>query len=257
MNGITLSMKAASPSEVRSAASDNGALHILLLDPVYRTPDQPGETRSYDLARSFVQGGHRVSVLTTDATAPAATDGITVTTVKAGQTARFGHPTPAALLARFAGALRWRIWNFKDVDVVLATNRPLARTLTLLWFCWLRGVPLVLDVREGLPDLAPTGAKLGIRVTQWWSRVLFRLAARKAAQIAVLSPETEQALMAKGIRLRTSETTQKTLRKPAEQIKALLAGGKPASRKYFKEIRATETPFNGRGTENLIILKTW
>ena len=55
----------------------------------------------------------------------------------------------------------------------------------------------------------------------------------------------------------TSETTQKTLRKPAEQIKALLAGGKPASRKYFKEIRATETPFNGRGTENLIILKTW
>jgi hypothetical protein len=55
----------------------------------------------------------------------------------------------------------------------------------------------------------------------------------------------------------TSETTQKTLRKPAEQIKALLAGGKPASRKYFKEIRATETPFNGRGTENLVILKTW
>ena len=52
MNGLTLSMKAASPSEVRSAASDNGALHILLLDPVYRTPDQPGETRSYDLARS-------------------------------------------------------------------------------------------------------------------------------------------------------------------------------------------------------------
>jgi hypothetical protein len=55
----------------------------------------------------------------------------------------------------------------------------------------------------------------------------------------------------------TAKSVQKTLRKPAEQIKALLAGGKPASRKYFKEIRATETPFNGRGTENLIILKTW
>ena len=55
----------------------------------------------------------------------------------------------------------------------------------------------------------------------------------------------------------TVESQQKTLRKPAEQIKALLAGGKPASRKFFKDIKATETAFNGRGTENLIILKSW
>jgi hypothetical protein len=48
---------------------------------------------------------------------------------------------------------------------------------------------------------------------------------------------------------------QKTLRKPAEQIKALLAGGKPAARKYFKDIKATDTKFNGRGTENIIILR--
>lgn len=50
---------------------------------------------------------------------------------------------------------------------------------------------------------------------------------------------------------------QKTLRKPADQIKALLAGGKPAARKYFKDIKATDTKFNGRGTENLIILKAY
>ena len=55
----------------------------------------------------------------------------------------------------------------------------------------------------------------------------------------------------------TVESLQKTLRKPADQIKALLAGGKPASRKFFKDIKATETQFNGRGTENLLILKVW
>lgn len=52
-------------------------------------------------------------------------------------------------------------------------------------------------------------------------------------------------------------TVGKTLRKPAEQLKELLAGGKPAARKTFKDIRATETKFNGRGNENLIILKSW
>ena len=52
-------------------------------------------------------------------------------------------------------------------------------------------------------------------------------------------------------------TVQKTLRKPAEQIKAVIGGGKPAARKAFAEIKATETKFNGRGNDNLIILWAW
>jgi hypothetical protein len=53
----------------------------------------------------------------------------------------------------------------------------------------------------------------------------------------------------------TNDSLQKTLRKPAEQLKALSAAGAPAARKLFKDIKATETKFNGRGTENLILLK--
>jgi hypothetical protein len=55
----------------------------------------------------------------------------------------------------------------------------------------------------------------------------------------------------------TVETVQKTLRKPAEQLKGILGAGKPAARKAFKDIKATETAWNARGTENLIILKSW
>jgi len=55
----------------------------------------------------------------------------------------------------------------------------------------------------------------------------------------------------------TVETVQKTLRKPAEQLKTITAAGKPAARKAFKEIRATETAWNGRGTDTLVILKSW
>jgi hypothetical protein len=52
-------------------------------------------------------------------------------------------------------------------------------------------------------------------------------------------------------------TVQKTLRKPAEQIKAVIGGGKPAARKAFADIKATEVKFNGRGNDNLIILWAW
>jgi hypothetical protein len=52
-------------------------------------------------------------------------------------------------------------------------------------------------------------------------------------------------------------TVQKTLRKPGEQIRAVIGGGKPAARKAFGEIKSTETKWNGRGNDNLIILWAW
>jgi len=55
----------------------------------------------------------------------------------------------------------------------------------------------------------------------------------------------------------TVETLQKTVRKPAETLKAIMASGKPAARKVFKDIKTTETAWNARGTENLVILKAW
>jgi hypothetical protein len=55
----------------------------------------------------------------------------------------------------------------------------------------------------------------------------------------------------------TIETMQKTVRKPADVVKAVQAAGKPAARKIYKDLSTTETPFNGRGTENLVVLKAW
>ena len=55
----------------------------------------------------------------------------------------------------------------------------------------------------------------------------------------------------------TVESQQKTVRKPADVLRALGAAGKPAARKIYKDLTTTETAFNGRGTENLMILKSW
>ena len=55
----------------------------------------------------------------------------------------------------------------------------------------------------------------------------------------------------------TVETQQKTVRKPAETLKEIMSVGKPAARKVFKDIKTTETAWNARGTENLMILRSW
>ena len=53
------------------------------------------------------------------------------------------------------------------------------------------------------------------------------------------------------------ETVQKTLRKPAETVKLITGAGKPAARKIFKDLKTTETAWNAKGTENLVILRSW
>jgi len=55
----------------------------------------------------------------------------------------------------------------------------------------------------------------------------------------------------------TANSSQKTLRRPAEQIRSVTSVGKPAARKAYKDIKSTEIRFNGRGNEHLIILKAW
>ena len=55
----------------------------------------------------------------------------------------------------------------------------------------------------------------------------------------------------------TAETLQKTVRKPQDVVKALQSAGKPAARKIFKDLSTTETAWNARGTENLLVLKSW
>jgi len=55
----------------------------------------------------------------------------------------------------------------------------------------------------------------------------------------------------------TGKSQSKTLRKPGEQIPALVKLGKPAGRKFFEDIKAVGTTPNGRTNENMIILKAW
>ena len=83
---------------------------------------------------------------------------------------------------------------------------------------------------------------------------------KKRKLIHVVADSYTQAFTVKNnsvIGFSTAETLQKTVRKPAEVIKAVQAAGKPAARKIFKDLKATETAWNARGTENLIILKAW
>lgn len=52
-----------------------------------------------------------------------------------------------------------------------------------------------------------------------------------------------------------TNSTQKTLRKPANQLKDWAANGKPAAKKWFKGVKSTEIKLTGRINADIILLK--
>ena len=78
--------------------------------------------------------------------------------------------------------------------------------------------------------------------------------------IHVVADEYSKVFTVKGssiVGIDTAKTVMKTLRKPAEQLKQITGVGKPAARKNFNDIKATDIKFNGRGNEHIIILKAY
>jgi hypothetical protein len=72
--------------------------------------------------------------------------------------------------------------------------------------------------------------------------------------------DSQTTLYVKGSKiLGYSETRSvtKTLRKPDAQIKELMAAGKPASKKWFGDIKAVESKLTGRITEDMLLLKAY
>lgn len=84
---------------------------------------------------------------------------------------------------------------------------------------------------------------------------LFNVKTRKL--IHVVADSYTKTFTVKGssiIGLDSTQSVQKTLRKPAEQLKEFMKLSVPNKRKWFKDIKSVEIKFNGRGNDNLLLL---
>ena len=181
-----------------SAREGGGSgLHVLVLDPLFRLPDQPGPTRTYGIAKRLIQAGHRVTVLTTSAAlpdpAPREVAGIHIDAVCEDRS-RFGFPPPTVAFSR---AVPGRIWRHENVDVVLAADCPAPALLAAMIFCGTRAAQLLLDVRRLPSDAKPAAAfDAAMAVAR---RGIARSAGRFARRVFALSPEIRERVIEEGI----------------------------------------------------------
>ena len=164
---------------------------ILYIHQYFKTPEEGGALRSYFIAKSMVDHGHKVQMITSHNDTESvikSVDGIKVhyLPVKYSNKMPFGK--------RFFAFLRFTISCIKytkklpKTDLIYATSTPLTIGLIALWWKWRRGIPYMFEVRDLWPE-API--QLGIlknNILKSLSKNLEKSVYINAYSIVALSP---------------------------------------------------------------------
>ena len=184
-------------------------MHILYLHQYFCPPDGAGGTRSYEMARRLVKGGHRVTMITSSAFFPESyrlsrttrlsLGGIDLVILRVpyGNTMGFGRRVWA--FVRFALRATIEAIKVNDADVVFATSTPLTIVIPGFWASRLRAAPLVFEVRDLWPDLPIAVGALKNPIAIWLARRLEWFAYRSASHTIALSPGMRDGITASGI----------------------------------------------------------
>lgn len=178
-------------------------MHILYVHQYFVTPNEPGGTRSYWIARELVRRGHHVTMITSannlHATGRVNVDDIDVIYVK----------NPA--YNNYLSALK-KVWAFvafiinsikvaskeKDVDIVFATSTPLTIGAVALWLKRRKKWKYIFEVRDLWPEFPiEIGAiknKLAIKLLRRFEKRIYD----NAEHVVALSPGMKEGVVNAG-----------------------------------------------------------
>ena len=178
-------------------------MNVLYIHQYFVTPNEPGGTRSYWIAKELVKRGHHVTMITSankrHEPGRVDVDGIDVVYVK----------NPA--YSNYMSALK-KVWSFvafihnaikaaskeKNVDIVFATSTPLTIGAIALWLKKRKKWKYVFEVRDLWPEFPiEIGAiknKLAIRLLRKFEKRIYD----KSEHVVALSPGMKEGVMKAG-----------------------------------------------------------
>ena len=172
-------------------------MHILYLHQFFVTRDEAGGTRSYEFARRFVRGGHRVRMVT--AGRAATVEGIDVVGVRGAysdymRATAMPNVRRMAAFARFAAGATLAALRGPRPDVIYATSPPLTMAVPALVAALRWRAPLVFEVRDLWPEAPIQMGALRNPLARRLARALERLVYARSTRLIALSPGIRAAL---------------------------------------------------------------
>lgn len=179
-------------------------MKITYLHQYFHTPDVPGSTRSYEMARRFVAAGHEVNLITADRHAEPGSGwrvtgeaGIRVHWLPVPYSNEMSTRERINAFYRFAYGSAARAAGLQT-DLVFASSTPLTIALPAVWAARRRRVPMVFEVRDLWPELPIAMGALKGAPTIAAARRLERFAYRNAARVVALSPGMKEGVVRTG-----------------------------------------------------------
>lgn len=168
-------------------------MNTLYIHQYFKTPKEPGGTRSYWIAQELIKNGHQVTMITAD---PQATqkrkeviiDGIKVIYL---QEAYSQNMSISTRLKSFLGFV-WKSINearkHKNIDLVIATSTPLTVGITALYMKWFKKTPYIFEVRDLWPEvpiqMGAFKSPLIVKPIRWFEKTIYK----NAEHVIALSP---------------------------------------------------------------------
>lgn len=175
-------------------------MNILYIHQYFKTPKEPGGTRSYWIAQELIKNGHQVTMITAD---PQATqkrkeviiDGIKVIYLQEAYSQNMSISTRLKSFLGFVWKSISEARKHKDIDLVIATSTPLTVGITALYMKWFKKTPYIFEVRDLWPEvpiqMGAFKSPLIVKPTRWFEKTIYK----NAKHVIALSPGMQEGVL--------------------------------------------------------------
>lgn len=179
-------------------------MKVVYIHQYFKTPQEPGGTRSYWISKELVRRGHKVTVIcSTNKTTPMAcvknVDGIKVIYVKSTYSNYMSIPRKLWSFANFIRLAIKKASKQKEVDMVFATSTPLTVGYIALRLKKKMGWPYVFEVRDLWPEFPIQIGAIKNKVAIKLLRKLEYKIYERSEHVVVLSPGMKDGVLAAGV----------------------------------------------------------
>ena len=181
---------------------------ILYIHQYFKTPKEPGGTRSYWIAKELLKNGYQVTMLTTSSKITSKTEkiqieGIDVIYLKVPYNQKMGILDRLFSFLSFMVKSTWLAIRLKNIDLVIATSTPLTIGFPALVIKKFKKIPYIFEVRDLWPEvpiqMGGLKNKFLIQLANCFEKIIYK----NASHIVALSPG-----MADGVRRKNIQNSK-------------------------------------------------
>ena len=188
-------------------------MKILLLNQAFVSPDEPGHTRHFEMAKFLQTRGHELVIVASDLNYQTGKRTVEHSGIYAEQNFDGVRVLRSYIYPALHRSYFWRIISFfsfmfssvwtalqvKDADLIMGTTPPIFQAVSAWFVALVRRKPFLLEVRDLWPEFGVSMGVLNnpivIALARWLEKFLYA----RATHILVNSPAYRDYMIAKGV----------------------------------------------------------